>query len=348
MTRATALGLYSGGLDSILACRVVAAQGVRVVALKFVTPFFDHDLLTHASEYAEGVREQYGIDVRLVDISAGYLELLEAPVHGFGKHFNPCIDCKILMLRRARELMPIHGASFLISGEVLGQRPMSQRRDTLRVIERDSGCADLLLRPLSARLMPPTLPERTGLVDRERLFSFAGRGRRQQKELATRLGITTYPNPAGGCLLTDPNLAARYRLFYQGLFSFARENRAVDDVRLLSVGRQFNLGADLWYIVGRDERENLILESLRGPGDWTVRMAERPGPLGLLRHGQGVMAGRDEEAAIVDQLAGIVIRYGRRIDGGTPAAEVVLDKDGEISSGLFAALDDEALAPWRM
>jgi hypothetical protein len=348
MTRTTALGLFSGGLDSILACRVVADQGVRVVALKFVTPFFDHDLLAREAEYAAGVRHQYGLDVRLVDVSEGYLRLLDAPAHGFGRHFNPCIDCKILMLRRARELMPEYEASFLISGEVLGQRPMSQRRDTLRVIERDSGCEDILLRPLSARLMPPTLPERAGLVDRELLFAFSGRGRRPQKKLAADLGIIDYPNPAGGCLLTDPNLATRFRSFFHGRFSFALQDRAVDDVHLLAVGRQFNLGADLWFIVGRDERENELLASLRGPGDWLVRMSDRPGPLGLLRHGQKVMVSRSDEAAIVRQLAGVVIRYGRKIDSDTPAAEVLIDRDGEMIRGLFAALDDDTLAPWRM
>lgn len=348
MSRPAALGLFSGGLDSILACRVVADLGVRVVALKFVTPFFDHDLLAREEAYADEIRHKYGLSVQLVDVSEGYLRILDAPVHGFGKHFNPCIDCKILMLRRARELMAEYGASFLVSGEVLGQRPMSQRRDTLRVIERDSGCEDILLRPLCARLMEPTRAEREGLVDRERLFAFSGRSRRQQKELAARLGITDYPTPAGGCMLTDPNLAVRIRQFYQGLFSFGRQHRAVDDVRLLSIGRQFNLGNDRWFILGRDERENTLLEALRAPDDWMVRMRVRPGPLGLLRHGQAVMAGAVDQEDFVGRLAGMVVRYGRKIEGATPAAEVLIDKGGEIISGMFAALNDEVSVLWRI
>ena len=140
MTQATAIALFSGGLDSILASRVIMAQGIRVVALKFVTPFFDDHLLAREEAYRADVRRKYGIDVRLVDLSEGYVELVANPPHGYGKHFNPCIDCKIFMLRRARALMAEHDASFLISGEVLGQRPMSQRMDTLRLIERDSGC----------------------------------------------------------------------------------------------------------------------------------------------------------------------------------------------------------------
>ncbi len=347
MSKRLALGLFSGGLDSILACRVVADQGIRVVALKFVTPFFDHDLLGQQEAYARAMREQYGLDVQVVDISEGYLRLLENPAHGFGKHFNPCIDCKILMLRRARELMGVYGASFLITGEVLGQRPMSQRRDTLRVIERDSGCGGLLLRPLSAKLMEPTQAELEGWVDRERLFDFSGRGRRQQKQLAAQLGITDYPTPAGGCMLTDPNLAARIKHFYHGLFSFG-EQRAVDDVRLLVVGRQFKLDENLWFIVGRDERDNNRLEALRGPDDWLVRMTTRPGPVGILRHGRHqVTAGGQEE--LIRRLAGIVVRYGKKIPDGPAEADVMIDMGEEIVRGRFGPWANDAdLQSWRI
>ena len=343
----TALGLFSGGLDSILACRVVADQGVRVIALKFVTPFFDHDLLARPEAYAREMRWKYGLEVALVDLSNGYLEMLDLPVHGFGKHFNPCIDCKILMLARARERMAGCGASFLVSGEVLGQRPMSQRRDTMRVIERDSGCEDILLRPLSARLMRPTRPEREGLVDRERLYAISGRGRKQQKALAASLGIVDYPTPAGGCLLTDPNLAGRIRHFHEGLFPQA-VRRSADDYRLLSIGRHFRLAGGVWFIVGRSERENEQLEALRVPGDWTLRMVDRPGPLGLLRFGRDSVGGPGREAEILPLLAGIVIRYGRKIDGATPAAEVRIDRGEATVTGHFTALADEDLLGWRI
>jgi tRNA-uridine 2-sulfurtransferase len=251
------------------------------------------------------------------------------------------------MLTRARELMPVYGASFLITGEVLGQRPMSQRRDTLRVIERDSGCDGLLLRPLSAKKMLPTGAELAGLVDRERLYGFSGRSRKQQKLLAAQLGITDYPTPAGGCMLTDPNLASRIRHFYNGLFSFG-EQHAVTDLRLLAVGRQFKLDDHTWFILGRNERENLQLETLRGPDDWLLRMTTRPGPLGLLRCGRQQEAGSNQEATIVRQLAGLVIRYGKKDDGLPMEAEVIIDKGGRCETGWFAPLAAAESDPWRM
>ena len=344
----TALGLFSGGLDSILACRVVADLGVRVIALKFVTPFFDHDLLLRPEEYTREMAGKYGLEVALVDLSEGYLEMLDRPAHGFGKHFNPCIDCKILMLTRARQCMAVLGASFLVTGEVLGQRPMSQRRDTMRVIERDSGCEDLLLRPLSARLMRPTRPEREGLIDREQLLAISGRGRKQQKALAASLGIVDYPTPAGGCLLTDPNLAGRIRYFHEGLFPQVTR-RSADDYRLLSIGRQFRLGDGVWLIVGRSERENEQLAGLRAPADWTLRLIDRPGPLGLVRFGRDSLGASGRAAEILPLLAGIVIRYARKVDGATPPAEVLVDRgDGSILTGRFTALADDDLLAWRI
>jgi tRNA-uridine 2-sulfurtransferase len=347
MNDRVALGLFSGGLDSILACRVIAEQGIRVVALKFVTPFFDHELLPRRLEYQQEMQRKYGLEVELIDISAGYVRLLDQPVHGFGKHFNPCIDCKIMMLSKARELMPHYGASFLVSGEVLGQRPMSQRRDTLRVIERDSGCEGLLLRPLCAKLMTPTRAELEGVVDRNRLYNFSGRSRKQQKQLAAQLNVTDYPAPAGGCMLTDPNLAARIKHFYDGLFSFG-EQRAVDDIRLLAVGRQFRLGEDIWCVLGRDERENTRLEALRGPDDWLVRMTSRPGPLGLVRHARLTVAGSPEEAEVIRRLAGLVVRYGKKCRDGIEEAEVTVDKGAVQEHGVFAPLTDEQFASWRI
>ena len=263
MKKRTALGLFSGGLDSILACRIIADQGIRVRALKFVTPFFDHELLARQQSYKQEIYEKYGFEVELVDLSEGYLELLRNPSHGFGKNFNPCIDCKIMMLTRARELMDRYNASFIITGEVLGQRPMSQRRDTLNIIERDAVCKDILLRPLSAQLMTSTLPERQGWVDRDRLYGFAGRGRKPQISLARQLGITEFPGPAGGCVLTDPNLASRIERFYHEVFTIGRSSFKVNDIKLLLVGRQFRLPGGHWLVLGRNEQENDRIAGLR-------------------------------------------------------------------------------------
>ncbi|BCL59988.1 hypothetical protein DGMP_06810 [Desulfomarina profundi] len=214
MRKIKALALFSGGLDSILATRLVMSQGIDVTAIQFVTPFFNYRILADREAHRKRMYKLYGIHVDLFDISSEYLELLKNPVHGFGKNFNPCIDCKIFMLSKAKEMMDERGAKFLITGEVLGQRPMSQRRDTLNVIERDSGTRSFLLRPLSAKLMVETEAEKKGWVDREKLLDFSGRGRSRQISLAKEYGIADFPAPAGGCILADPILSRRISQLY--------------------------------------------------------------------------------------------------------------------------------------
>ncbi len=347
MSDIKALGLYSGGLDSLLACRIIMAQGIRVTALKFVTPFFDDALLGRREEFQTEVREKYGIHVRLVDLSDGYIDLLHNPAHGYGKNFNPCIDCKIFMLTRARRLMDELGASFLFTGEVLGQRPMSQRRDTLRVIERDSGCEDILLRPLCARRLPETRPEREGLVDRDKLYGFTGRGRRPQMELAEAFGITEYPAPAGGCILTDPNLGARIEQYYQGRSSALGGEFQADDIRLLLVGRQFMLPGGYWFVLGRNRRENDRIEKLVRSGDWVLRMVDRPGPTGLLRSPGVEPAVTGRAGGISAKAASLVARYARKING-RPAPGRVRLECGEISCSVAATPpDDRMLGAWQ-
>ncbi len=346
ITAITAIGLFSGGLDSILACRVIAQQDIRVRALKFVTPFFDHDLLNREKEYQQEVKEKYGLDVELVDLSAGYIELLRNPTHGFGKNFNPCIDCKIMMISKAKELMKTYGASFLITGEVIGQRPMSQRRDTLNLIERDADCRDILLRPLSAQLMDPILAERKGLVDRERLYTFSGRGRKPQIALARELGITNFPAPAGGCVLTDPNLAARIRRFYEGLFLIGKEEITSSDIQLLLLGRQFCLPGGHWLILGRNEQENDRLTEFCETDDWLLYMPERPGPTALLRRGHTLITSPDEREEILSWVKGLIVRYGRKIEGEFPPGEVLFQENGEQEMLQGTVLADEFFQDW--
>lgn len=336
MNHINALGLFSGGLDSILACRTVAAQGIRVQALKFVTPFFGHELLAEPERFRQQMLDKYGIEAELVDLSAGYIELLRRPAHGFGKNFNPCIDCKILMLRRARELMEERGAAFLFTGEVRGQRPMSQQMDTLNLIEKKAGCQDILLRPLSAKLLPPTLPERQGLIDRERLHGFAGRGRKEQLALAKKLGISDFPAPAGGCVLTDPILAARIERFYVG-----NNEITVDDIRLLLLGRQFRLPGGFWLVLGRNEQENERVAELRGPEDWLLQMPEHFGPLGLLRRA----AAADAQTAAL--AAGLIVRYSRKTDGAPLPGDVRIEQNGkELLLRDTAPLADDLFSAW--
>ncbi|MGX9728179.1 MAG: thiamine biosynthesis protein [Candidatus Electronema sp. VV] len=343
MKHVTALGLFSGGLDSILACRTVAAQGIKVQALKFVTPFFGHELLAEPERFRRQMLDKYGIEAELIDLSVGYIELLRRPAHGFGKNFNPCIDCKILMLRRARELMVERGAAFLFTGEVRGQRPMSQQMDTLSLIEKKAGCQDILLRPLSAKLLPPTLPERQGLINRERLHGLAGRGRKGQLALAKELGISDFPAPAGGCVLTDPILSARIERFYDGLFAAKSEEISAEDIRLLLLGRQFRLPGGHWLVLGRNEQENERLEKLRGPEDWLVQMPEHFGPLGLLRRAAAAAGG--EEAAVL--AAGLIVRYSRKTDGVPLPGDVRIDQNGkELLLRNTAPLADELFSAW--
>lgn len=329
----TALALYSGGLDSTLACRLVMAQSIRVIAVKFISPFFGYDLPARAEDHIREVEETYGISLKLVDVSPEYLRLLRAPAHGYGKNFNPCVDCKIFMLKRARAMMAEMGASFLITGEVVGQRPMSQRRDTLRVIERDSGCADLLVRPLCARNLSPTKPELAGLIDRERLLNFSGRSRTPQMQLAEEFGITDYPSPAGGCILTDPILSKRIEKYYRD-----NDTEKVADILLLMVGRQFRLPGGGWLALGRNHQDNLKITALRQPDDYILEPLDIPGPTALLRH-----SSTPEE---IDLAAGLVIRYARKSAVDKAGNKVlIMDKNGE-SVRQVPPLADDVFRGW--
>lgn len=329
----TALALFSGGLDSILSCRLVASQGIRVQAIKFVSPFFDYSLLENRENYVAEIRNSYDIDVSLIDISEGYLELLKKPAHGYGKTFNPCIDCKIFLFSEARKLMDKFGAAFLITGEVVGQRPMSQRRDTLRVIERESGCENILVRPLCAKNLDPTQPELAGLIDREQLLDFRGRTRTPQMELAKRYGIKDYPSPAGGCILTDPILGNRIKDYYR-----ERDLIKITDIRTLLVGRQFMLPSGGRLALGRNLAENNTIEALRQPGDILLVNKDRPGPSALLRF--------STDPGDLQLAAALVVRYSKKTDAPVAACTVtVRDQDGqrEITA---APMNDAISRPW--
>ncbi|MBE0598286.1 MAG: thiamine biosynthesis protein [Desulfuromonadales bacterium] len=348
MSRVRALSLFSGGLDSILATRVVMEQGIEVVAVRFVTPFFGDEILRDPQGYQREVRTKYGIDALVVDISDDYLQMLKRPVHGFGRYFNPCIDCKIFMLKRARTLLGQLGAAFLISGEVLGQRPMSQRRDTLNVIERDSGNRTILLRPLSALLLNETEAERQGLVARKRLLDFSGRGRSRQIALAGHFGITDFPAPAGGCILADPILSKRIARVYNGDFVVTQDSMSVTDIRLMLVGRQFLLPGGSWLVLGRNEKESLRIVELREAGDALLLVEERPGPAALLR--------RFGEMAVVPAVlnadltlaAGLVARYAKKIDGRPAAARVIVETGADRREMIGNPPADEQTKEWAI
>ncbi len=261
-----AVSVFSGGLDSLLATELVRAQGIEVLAVFFQTPFF-------GPEKARGYAGQAGIPLKVVDLGRRHLEVVKNPAHGYGGGMNPCIDCHALMIRAASEMLPEEGASFIITGEVLGQRPMSQNRKALSIVENESGYAGLLLRPLSAKKLPPTLPEERGWVDREALKGISGRSRKPQMALARELGITGYPAPAGGCLLTDQGFSSRLRDLL-----LRDPDPSMRDIELLKLGRHFRLDDRTRLIVGRNQRENELLQSLAGEKDTLIRPVGIPGP----------------------------------------------------------------------
>jgi tRNA-specific 2-thiouridylase len=345
VTKIKALALFSGGLDSILAARLIMDQGIEVEAVQFVTPFFNYHVLEDIGGQQQMVMKKYGITLLVEDISEEYLQLLHRPDHGFGKHFNPCIDCKIMMLRRAKEMLAERGASFLISGEVLGQRPMSQRRDTLNVVERDSGTRSLLLRPLCAQLMTETEAEKRGWVDRSKLLRMSGRGRSQQMALAAAYGITDYPAPAGGCILADPILSRRIEQLYSSGTMISGREITVFEVRSLLIGRQFLLPGGSWLILGRDEKENMKLEKLAGEKDMILLMENWPGPLGVLK--PCAAGGEGNLADDIERAAGLVVRYGKNGKVGGCQTVTCL-AGGERRELQTAPLSETLYSGWQM
>ncbi len=265
------IGLLSGGLDSMLAARVLQGQQVDILAVAFVTPFF-------GSARAESAAKLLGVPLRPIDITGVHFEIVKRPRHGWGRNMNPCIDCHALMLRTAGKIMEAEGYDFLFTGEVLNERPMSQNRGALAIVAKESGYGDLILRPLSAKCLPPTKPERDGLIDRGKLLALSGRSRKPQMALAKQYGLAGYPTPAGGCLLTDPGYSRRLRELLDH-----EPDPDLDDVRLLSLGRHFRLGPRTKLILGRNKAENDRLEALVRPGDAKLFVVDVMGPTGLLR-----------------------------------------------------------------
>lgn len=275
-----AIALLSGGLDSILAVKLMLEQGVEVEAVNFLTVFCTCTTRGKTCLASKSAADKLGIKLKVFEVSKEYFEVIKNPKYGYGSNINPCLDCRIFMFKKAGQYMKESGAEFLITGEVLGQRPMSQRRDAMRIIERESGLKGLILRPLSAGLLEPTIPEKAGLVDKERLLSISGRSRKPQMRLAAQLGINDYPCPAGGCLLTDPGFARRMKDLIKH-----KQDFTVNDIQLLKVGRYFRLAPEAKLIVGRNEEENDKLSKLAQKGDLCFYPISVKGPIGIGRGG---------------------------------------------------------------
>jgi tRNA U34 2-thiouridine synthase MnmA/TrmU len=296
-----AVALISGGLDSVLAAKVMMEQGFDVIGLYYTSAFsksFGNETETHAARVARAI----GIELRVTDMGQDYIDLVRNPVHGYGKNVNPCIDCKIHMLKRAKTVMKEVNAPFVVTGEVLGQRPMSQRRDTFHVIERDAEMRGLIVRPLSATLLPSTKAEQDGLIQRDKLLGISGRSRTVQLQLAERFGIRGYATPAGGCLLTDKNFAEKLR----DLFGDKLAVRPTD-IRLLTVGRHFRIDAGNKIVIGRNNRENNMLMDLAPHGYHLFTPHSFPGPVALL---SGVPA-----QEIRQTIGRLIITYSKQTPG---------------------------------
>lgn len=302
MARGKAVALLSGGLDSRLAVKLMLEQDIEVTAINFVTPFCTCTSQGCRSEAREAAA-QLGVSLKVVNSSEALLEAVKKPKFGHGRGLNPCLDCRILSFKRAAEYMEEVGATFIVTGEVVGQRPMSQRRQAINIIERESGLTGKVLRPLSAKFFPPTEPEEQGLVDRSKLLAISGRGRKQQMALAQEMGINDYPCPAGGCLLTDPRFAARLR-------ELLREfpDLTMPQVTLMKAGRHFRSSAGEWVIVPRDDFENRRLYNLRHVLAAVLEADEVAGPQG------GVMTEGDPAERTLYEAAALVARYGQGRD----------------------------------
>jgi len=261
MGKIRALSLLSGGLDSTLATKLILDQGIEVVAINFFSPFCKCNRKKGCNSSAKFMAEKFKIEIRTFFLGDEYLEIVKNPKFGYGKNLNPCIDCRILMLKKAKEIMEKENFSFIITGEVLNQRPKSQTFSALQIIEKETKLEGLILRPLSAHFLPITVPEKEGWVDRKKLLSIKGKTRKQQIFLADFLGIKDYPCPSGGCLLTDPIFAKKCK----DLLNFGEFN--LKNVNLLKIGKHFRINPFLKLIIARDENESKRLYCFRDEED---------------------------------------------------------------------------------
>ena len=306
MAKIKALALFSGGLDSILAVKLILEQGIDVVAVHFVSAF--SSCAKDDWGVAE-VAEQLGVPLEVVELGGDYLKVIRAPKHGYGKNMNPCVDCRIFILKKAKKYAEEIGADFIFTGEVLDERPMSQHFAALKMVEEESGLKGKLLRPLSARLLPKTVMEKKGLVDREKLAGIRGRSRKPQLKLAEEFGIESFPSPAGGCLLTCSEYAAKLRDLFEH-----KKRCSMADAALLRVGRHFRLGENK-IIVGRNEAENKVLAAKRMRNDYYFEAADVVGPTTVLQGAKTKKAVRTAAALTAfysdAESAEVKVNFGR-------------------------------------
>ncbi|MCD6173021.1 MAG: argininosuccinate synthase [Sulfurimonas sp.] len=269
-----AIALFSGGLDSTLAMKMIINQGIEVLAININMGFGStKDRLEHMQNQCD----QVGAELKIIDIQSEFLQdVLFNPKHGYGKNFNPCIDCHAKMFAVAKRVMEEEGASFLISGEVMGQRPMSQNKDAMQTVLNESNCDGLLLRPMSALRLVPTIAEEKGWVDRDKLEGITGRSRERQLQMVKEIGLENFESPGGGCLLTDANFAKK-------MFDFIKHDKfEVKDIPIMKFGRHFRLKDGAKLIVGRNKEENAYLQDIDNDKFYHIRTVGIPGPHAML------------------------------------------------------------------
>ena len=341
-----AVALISGGLDSMLAARLMRDQGIHVEGINFFTGFCveGHTHAIRNSKQNKPKRnnalwsaEQIGIKLHIVDVIDEYKDVVINPKHGYGAHLNPCLDCKGFMVGKAREWMEANGFDFIVTGEVIGQRPMSQRRDTMPIVARESGAFDRLLRPLCAKLLPETLPEREGWVDRNKLLDFNGRNRKPQMALAAQFGFTDYAQPAGGCcFLTDANYTVRLNDLWTNRRT---KNYELDDILLLKIGRHLRPRPNFKLIVGREEGENNFLSGYRR--DFThLTTVSHLGPLALV---DGIANDAD-----LDFAARLLARFSQGRSAATVTVEIHRQNGEMRSLNVVPLHPDEIPQSWYL
>ena len=327
------VALLSGGLDSQLAVRMMQEQGFEVSAVAIKTPFCDFDCGRGCGFEIRERADDLNVNLKTVYLGDEYIEMLKHPKYGIGAGFNPCIDCRAMMFNAAKKHMDEIGAEFIISGEVLGQRPMSQHGPALRTIEKESGLVGKIVRPLSAALLPETDPEKNGLIKRENLGMIKGRTRRAQLDMAKKYGIENPPNAGGGCLLTDPTFGLRAK----DLFAHT-ETPTINDIDLLKIGRHFRFDEQTKFVVGRNKDENEMIKAIALHGDILFQARDYMGPVSILR-------GKNTDV-YVKFASSITLRYSDAPKG--EQASVIINKDNIQKEIITQHAEEESYIKFRI
>ena len=327
------VALLSGGLDSRLAIKMMQKQGFEVEAVAIKTPFCDFDCGRGCGFEIRETADNLGVNLKTVYLGDEYIEMLKHPKYGFGSGMNPCIDCRAMMFEAGKKHMEEIGAEFIISGEVLGQRPMSQHGPALRTIEKESGLEGKIVRPLSAALLPPTEPELNGLIKREDLGKIRGRSRKDQLRMAQEFGIENPPNAGGGCLLTDPKFAIRAKDLFNHI-----QTPTTNDIDLLKIGRHFRFDQKTKFIVGRNHDENEMLKALALDGDVLLETKDHVGPVSLIRG--------EISQNLLELAAAITLRYSDA-PKDVPSMVVSQKKDVKVEISVMP-VDESSYLQYRI